>query len=168
MTARITKPTSAAAWKKKAQIPPLELPSGCSMRIKKVGMQTLISLGIMPNSLMSIAQKAVGKGQQVGEGMSDDEMMALINDPKKIREIGEFMDKMLCVVAVEPEVHPIPHAGVERDETKLYVDEVDEEDKMFIFQVVTGGTTDVAEFREETSATMAAIRGREDVELPSE
>jgi hypothetical protein len=55
-----------------------------------------------------------------------------------------------------------------RDDELVYVDEVAEEDKMFLFQVVTGGTTDVESFREELGSTMDDIRGRQDVELPAE
>jgi hypothetical protein len=143
------------------------MPSGNYMRIKKVGLQALIKTGTMPNALMGIAQKAVEKGSKV-DGVSDEEMLSLLQDPKKVEQIGTFMDKVVMMCAQEPQVHPLPDQGVERDEEMLYIDEVEDEDKMFIFQVVTGGTTDVAAFREEHGATMAAIRGREDVELPSE
>jgi hypothetical protein len=157
-----------AEWKKKNQVPLLELPSGCQMRVRKIGLQTLMSMGVVPNSLMGIASKAIGKGETgVGEAMSDQQLMDLVENPKQVKEISDFMDQMLCLVAAEPVIHPLPAPGVERDLDLLYVDEVDEEDKMFVFQVVTGGTTNIEEFRRETGSTMAAIRGREDVELPS-
>lgn len=163
------KPTSVSSWKKTAEVPILELPSGNFIRVKKVGLQALMSTGMLPNSLMSFAQKAVDKGKgQAAQGPTEDELMSLMGNPEKVAEIGKFMDSLLCHVATEPEVNPIPDEGVERDPGLLYVDEVDEEDKMFIFQVVTGGTTDIEAFRIETGSTMAAIRGREDVELPSE
>jgi hypothetical protein len=162
------KATSVSAWKKGAEVPLLELPSGNYMRIKKVGLQALLTGGIMPNSLMGFAEKALKRGGSAAEGPSEDDLADLLQDPKKVKEIGLFMDNLLCKVAAEPVVHMLPEDGVERDPELLYVDEVDEEDKMFIFQVVTGGTTDIEAFRRETGSTMAAIRGREDVELPSE
>jgi hypothetical protein len=164
-----TKTTSVGQWKKKNQVPPLLLPSGCVMKIRKIGLQALMQMGVLPNSLLGFAQKAVAQGEGKGaEGLSDQELMELVGNPEQVAEIGRFMDKMMCLVAAEPEVHPAPAAGVERDDELLYVDEIDDEDKMFIFQVVTGGTTDIAEFRRETSAAMATVRGREDVALPSE
>lgn len=166
--AKTNKTTSASEWKKKAQIPPLELPSGCYMRVRKIGLQSLMSMGIMPNSLMAISQRAVNAGKGQPAGMEDEELLDLVNDPKKVKDITDFMDKMLCVVAQEPEVHPVPAPGVERDDELLYTDEVDEEDKMFIFQVVTGGTTDIAEFRRESGTAVAAVRGRQDLALPTE
>lgn len=166
------RPTSVAAWKKSSVAPPIQLPSGNFMRVKKVGLQTLMQIGIMPNSLMAFAMKAVGKGTGKPEEMSAEEMAEIANDPKKIQEVSEFMSRMVMFVAQEPEVYPIPESladgspGV-RDEELLYIDEIDDDDKMFIFQVVTGGTTNLETFRAEHSSSLAAIRGREDLELPS-
>lgn len=161
-----SKPTSVAAWKKSAAAVPMEMPSGNYMRVRKVGMQAIIKTGIMPNSLMGIAQKAVEKGQTAEP--TNEELMSLIEDPAKVQEIGKFMDELTILCAEEPKVHRLPDEGVEKDDELLYIDEVDEEDKMFIFQVVTGGTTDIETFRDEVSATMVAVRGREDLELPAE
>lgn len=164
------KPTSVSAWKKSMEVPPLELPSGNYMRIRKIGLQALIKTGIMPNSLMSIAQEAVAKGQdgKSAPGVEDSQLIDLVNDKSKVEEITQFMDNVMVHCAQEPEVHPVPASEADRDPDLLYVDEVGEEDKMFIFQVVTGGTTDVEAFRKETGATMASIRGRQNVELPAE
>lgn len=163
------KPTSAAAWKAAAVLPPIELPSGNYMRIKKVGLQTLMQVGIMPNSLMSIATKAVdkGTGKQVEEPSNED-LAVLAADPKKVAELSAFIDKMVVFVAQEPKVSATPDEGVERDPEALYTDEIDDEDKMFILQVVTGGTTNLETFRTQHDANVAAVRGVENVELPSE
>lgn len=161
------KATTASAWKKSALPPLIEMPSGNMMRVRKIGMQALMKTGIMPNSLLSIAQKAVQKGKGDGE-VSEDEMLELMQDPEKVGQIGDFMDRVTILCAAEPTVLALPDEGVERDEDQLYVDDIEEEDKMFIFQIVTGGTADVEQFRNELGSTMASIRGREDVELPPE
>lgn len=164
------KPTSVSAWKKSMEIPPVELPSGNYMRIKKIGLQALIKTGVMPNSLMSIAQQAISKGSdgKSAPGVDDAQLVELVNDPSKVEEITRFMDSVTIHCSQEPKIHEVPADEADRDPELLYVDEVEEEDKMFIFQVVTGGTTDVEAFRKETGSTMAAIRGRQDLELPAE
>lgn len=154
-------PTSVAQWKKNALPPLVTLPSGNAMRVKKMGLQALMRTGKMPNSLMSYAEKAVKKGKK--EEVTDADMMEILQDKKKLEEIAKFMDEVVILCAAEPEVHPIPEEGVERNDEILYVDEIDEEDKNFIFQVVTGGTTDVENFREEHSRNVAALRGRENM-----
>lgn len=161
------KATSASEWKKKSQGQLVELPSGCVMRIRKVGLQTMMQMGIMPNSLISIAQKALDKGSG-RPGIDEAQAIELLQDPKKVAEISTFMDKMVMFVATEPKVLPLPADGVERDDDEVYVDDVMEEDKMFIFQLVTGGTSEVESFRDEHTTTMAGIRGRQDLELPAE
>lgn len=162
------KPTSVSAWKKSIQAPPIELPSGHYMRIRKVGLPVLMQTGMMPNSLMAIAQRAVSKGQGKPQEVSDDELAEMAMDPKKVQELADFIDRMVVFVAQEPEVYPIPEEHVARDEDTLYVDEVDYDDKMFIFQVVTGGTTDLEQFRGQHTSAMAALRGSENLELPTE
>ena len=44
-----------------------------------------------------------------------------------------------------------------KDDDLLYVDEVEDEDKMFIFQWTTGGTADIATFRQQASTSLAAV-----------
>lgn len=159
------KPTPVSAWKKSSEPPLMMMPSGNYMRVKKIGLKALMATGAMPNSLMSFAQKAVAKGKK--ETVSDEDMVDILKDPKRVAEITEFMDKVAILCAAEPAIHPTPDEGVERDDDLLYVDEVDEEDKMFLFQVVTGGTTDVEQFRAEHAGNVASLRGREDLELPA-
>jgi hypothetical protein len=162
------KPTTVAAWKKSAlSNEPIEMPSGNFLRIKRVGLQAMMSMGMVPNSLMAFAQKAVAKGEGK-QGIDDDQLVDLVQDEEKVREIGRFMDNVACFTAVEPTIAPLPEAGVERDPDQLYVDDVSEEDKMFLFQLATGGTADVESFRAEHAATMAAVRGREDVGLSTQ
>lgn len=162
-----TKPTSVASWKKSSAPPLVQMPSGNWMRLRRIGLQAIMRTGIMPNSLMAISQKALDRGQGGGEVEAED-LGAILQDPKKLDDISHFMDELMVISAIEPEVHRTPDVGVERDDNLLYVDEVGDEDKMFVFQVVTGGTTDVETFREEAGKSMAAIRGLEDVELPAE
>lgn len=167
MTAKPTKPTSVAAWKKNAAGNTIELPSGCTLKIRRTDLLVLMKTGMIPNSLMGIVQKAVAKGQGF-QAPSDAEMAELASDPKQLNAMFQFFDDMVCYIAVEPEIHKLPKEGVERDEALLYVDEVELEDKMFLFQVVTGGTTDVEQFRSEHASRLEVVRRREDVELPTE
>lgn len=51
-----------------------------------------------------------------------------------------------------------------RDDGVLYADEVDLDDKMFLFQWAVGGTSDVESFREGLKANVAAVSGGKTVE----
>lgn len=168
MTATLPEATTTTAqWKKKAAGDLIELPSGNVIRMRRVGLQTIMATGMMPNSLLSITQKAVNKGTG-HEGPSEADIQAMATDPAQFAEMMKFFDSMVCFVTAEPQIHPLPAAGVERSAELLYIDEVDDDDKMFIFQVVTGGTTSIEQFRQEHASYVDVVRGSEDVELPTE
>jgi len=156
-------PTSVAGFKARTKLPPTKLPSGNYMLLRKTDFRTFMKSGMLPNSLMGVVQKALAKGQEPEEF----DMAALVADPEKVNELADMVDNIVIFCAVDPQVHPTPSSDDVRSEDLLYVDEMDEEDKMFIFQLVTGGTSDVEEFRSELVTTLAPLQPREDVELPA-
>jgi hypothetical protein len=168
------KPTSVSAWKKNNEVPLHQLPSGNYIRIRKIGMQGFMKLGMIPNALMPFIEKGVNKGKGAAPAPNelDGEMMAsMLTDQNALREMAEFFDKMVVAVCAEPTVALIPMKNgeeLERDPDQLYVDEIDEEDKSFIFQLCTGGTTDVEQFRAERDSAMELVQGLPDLQLPTE
>lgn len=142
-----------SSWKREKS-PVLTLPSGNRVKVFNPGMKTFLVNGTMPNSLMSLAEGALQKGQPLGEN----EMENLLNDPKKIADMLQFVDKLTMAVVVEPKVHPTPEEGADRSDDVLYVDDMDDEDKLFIFQWATGGTTDLEQFRDELAGTLASVQ----------
>lgn len=147
-----------SSWKKKAS-PFLTLPSGQTMELKKVAFSAFIAAGIVPNSLMGIVQSSIDKGKEV-------DVSTLTKDMSQVNDMMKMMNDVVCFCAVNPEVNPTP-AEDERSDDLLYVDEIDDEDKMFIFQWCTGGTSDVAQFRAESSDSLAVVQSGKDVVLPA-
>lgn len=157
-----------------------ELPSGLIVRLKNPGgLRAFMGSNDIPNSLMTLIQR----GMKTGQKPSAEELM-----PN-----GEFdtaflddMNKMLDVIAlrtiVEPSIAPRltqedvdrwnrvnpenPVTDIEdlRSPEQLYVDELPEDDKQFIFQWISGGTRDLEEFRRKQQqgvddmAAVAVIR----------
>jgi len=66
-----------------------------------------------------------------------------------------------------PPVLPIPENEQNRDPELLYVDEVLDDDKVFVFQWVTGGTRDLEQFRQEHQAAMDNLERLSDVGSPA-
>lgn len=160
----------------------LELPSGNTALVKRPGPAALMTQGLLPDELTPIVQEAI----RSGKGMKPEKQADLVSDPEKVAAMLEGMDKMMCVVVVEPKVrfHKYQDSDVlnpevldgkvtedmvgkeipedERDEDEfIYTDEVDFEDKMFIFNFAVGGTRDHTRFREELTAGMGDIQSRE-------
>jgi hypothetical protein len=178
------RPTSAAGWKRQ-QGEELELPSGNVALVKRPGPQALLSEGILPDTLMPIVQQAISKGK----GLRPTDMNAMLEDPKALAEMLDAMDRLLVKVIVEPKVayhkRQVPPAEGqtvaldnlpwetisedERDtEENVYTDEIDLEDKMFIFNYAVGGTRDLERFRSEHEARLGDISDGSGDEDPTE
>lgn len=151
------KATSVADWKGGGFDPFLDLPSGKTIKVRPAtGFKPLIKAGIIPNSLMSIVMSALNKGEEP-------DLSAFSKDLSKINEMLELMDAITIFTVVEPEIKSITDVEGDRDPDSLYVDEVAEEDKMFIFQWVTGGTRDLEQFRKEAGSTLDVVQRSKDV-----
>ena len=136
--------TSAAQWKQTSGVgAPLRVPSGNTCLVRPMSMQALIRNNMIPNELMSIVTSAMKsrKAPTMGE-MTDD------LDTDKMVAIMQCMDDVVQFMVVEPQIHSTPGQGESRDPNILYIDEVDQEDKTFIFQYAVGGTRDIDKFRE--------------------
>ncbi len=77
-------------------------------------------------------------------------------------------DAVLLHVVIEPHVLPVPPPEEARDPDGLYVDDVDLEDKVFLFNWAVGGTADVEAFRKEQADNLAVVHSSEDVEHKTE
>lgn len=153
--------TTAKDWKGRAnQAVELDLPSGNTALVRNPGMQAFLQAGIVPNELMGIIMSAIEK-----EEMPDLESMQ--TDPEKLKSVLTLFDNILVYCVVEPAVLPVPTEGVTRDEDLLYVDEVDMEDKMFIFQYAVGGTKDLEKFRAEQAAALVGVPAKPVVARPA-
>lgn len=165
------KATSAKEWKKATGTTPVDLPSGNVALVKRPGLDKLLAMNLIPDSLTPLALDAVNKGKGKKPSLNPEDM---IRDPKAVQEVFQTFDRICAAVVVEPEVRwhmvevedgelqEIPES--ERDEDVLYTDEVDAQDKMFIFQFVVGGTRDLEKFRRKFGQSMDDILSSENVE----
>lgn len=138
------------------------LPSGFKVKLRNPGgMQAFFSTGLIPNSLMNIVNQGIKTGDVSMKDLSPDGNV----DDKMISDMSRLMDDIALRCMVEPKLNPVPNekdlaawnkankdnklTDVEdlRSDDKLYVDEIDEEDKLFIFHWMSSGVTDLETFR---------------------
>lgn len=153
--------TSASQWKSKsAQGGELKVPSGnvCLVR-KPDGMRVFMSKGMIPNSLMPIVQNAIAEGTKGNSKPVDPAklMEEVLSDPQKLADMIGLIDAVVVDTVLEPKVAAVPENYDDRDDDVLYVDDIDMDDKMFIFQFAVGGTRDLESFRREQESTMAVV-----------
>lgn len=168
------KVATAKSWggKKQSATTELLLPSDNTVLIKRVDMPTLLASGAFPDSLMSIVsekiESATGKANSPTE-IDPSVVKNVLADPAKLGELFTAIDRIVPLVVAEPavanhrrlvegsetEYEDVPDE--ERDEDVVYTDQIDLEDKMFIFQFTVGGTREVEDFRTELGSTVADI-----------
>jgi hypothetical protein len=174
--------TSAKQWKKANAANELELPSGNVCRVKRPGLPQLLAENVLPDMLTPIAMEAVEAGQS-GKKMSKADAEAqfseLLTKPGGMDAMFAATDKITAHCVVEPQClyhmrrkaegqldqiqegfewqwEVIPED--ERDPDALYTDEVDDQDKFYIFNYVVGGTADLESFRSEFAESMDGIQ----------
>ena len=173
--------TAVSDWKKDSQGVPLDVPSGHTCLVRRKPMESFLRRGLIPNALLPIVRRAIS-----GKEMTDEDVAEL--DVSQIAEMMELYDTIVIDCVVAPKVYPVPHytqqdvedgkcspdqVGQEipiddRNSEYLYVDEVDGDDKIFIYNYVTGGTRDLERFRSEQAAAMERLRGSADVASATE
>jgi len=137
----------------------LLLPSGNTARVRRPGPEALLKKGVLPDALAAQVQEMIAKGKGT---ISQKQTEELGNDPETVLAMLDAMDRVLCTVVLEPKVlyhrndkgEDIPE---EEREDGIYTDDVDFEDKSFIFQYAVGGTRDLARFRRETGISLGDV-----------
>jgi len=188
---RGTQATTAAQWKKK-KTEVLELPSGQYAKIRRPGMEKFLSAGFLPNALSGEITKQLNKAQGRPDKKMDVAEIMKAFDGQDFNELVDTMDRITAYCFMEPEVlwhkrivmaqegedgEPSPVFTADgkreltevipdedRDEEALYTDEIEQDDKNFVFQYAVGGSSDLKRFREETQSFVAPLESGGDVE----
>lgn len=147
-----SKVSTAKQWKS-GKTTELKVPSGnvCLVR-KPDGMQAFMVNGKIPNSLMPLVTNAL---DEKSDGELD--MQAILADPEKMTDMMALIDSITVATVVEPRVSLTPVEGTDRDDDKLYVDEIDMEDKLMIMGFALGGVKDLEQFRKSTTDHVAIV-----------
>lgn len=183
--------TTGSTWKgagKEGQI--IELPSGNHLRVRRtMDLLHLLKAGRIPSPLKGIVQKMVDRGGGVPE-MTD-------MDGDQIAAMLRLVDDTVLRAVTEPRVLAAPEPGKNADGTPIELPEgqdeessedyqirvqewlaqdhgeavllpwIELEDRMFIFVFSQGFAADLATFRSEQAAGMAALSDGTAVSVPS-
>lgn len=143
--------TTAKEWKKASVGTDLTVPSGQTCRARRVDLQIFMKRGQVPNSLRSMLDKAA-----TGEDVSKEDVVGeFTSNPEVFADMVQLVDIVVAECVLEPKVLPVPAEGEERDEERIYTDDIELEDKMFIFNWCVGGTAEYERFRKEQDPYVA-------------
>lgn len=153
--------TAKDQWKKKGE--EVDVPSGKVALCRRVSPDIFLRKGVLPNALMPLVKEAL----KTGKAPDLEEADIKIDD---VEDVLKMYDHVVKHIVIEPKLTLPPEKDEhgeeveERDPDKLYTDEVDFEDKVFLFNWAVGGTADVEQFRKESQENVGALRSGEDVE----
>lgn len=179
--------TAAKDWisKKPKGTQEVKVPSGNICLVRVIDPEQMLMQGLIPNALLADVMKAAKEQAGVTsdvEGFTDEHaavlMDKIINDPSELDQMMQMVNAICVNTVVEPTVLTVPlwshqdvldHRCTEEMQGKeiavhirpevdgLWVDQVDMEDRMFLFQFAVGGGEEIAPFREGVAAVMAAL-----------
>lgn len=147
----------------------LTTPRGQTCRARKMSIEDMIKAGVLMEADALTAQikkytKKVKKGKPSGQGApsysSEIDEKKLLEDPSAITSLIGMIDKALPHIVVSPKValhytsQTVGKTRVtklippeERDQNLVYTDQIDFEDKMFLFDWAAGGLSAMLQFR---------------------
>ena len=67
------------------------------------------------------------------------------------------LDRITTSCVVQPEIKMTPNDPTSRVAGVVYADQVEMEDKLFLFQFVVGGTRDLERFRKESDDALGSL-----------
>lgn len=154
----------------------IELPSGLFIKWRNPGgLRAFMGTGKIPNSLLVVVEEGLKGGKGVDKKMAADMMRQVQDDPEMIKELTSLYDHIAMQCFVEPRLHPVPtlddlerwnenhlddikaHPEELRRDDMLYVDEVPDDDKAFLFQLISGGTRDLETFRKQHEESLELV-----------
>lgn len=169
----------------------LPLPSGAKCLAIRPGPQGLISAGLLDSmdALTAFVQTEHIDGNDPRKQMSaaKDAVAKMAGNSDQIKQGLELVDRAIAFIVQapsvfldDPELDPVTGGPVmaskivngkmaevpvykPRDPNKLYADQVDMMDKMFIFNWAMGGTANLIQFREEYAELMGGLSAVQNV-----
>ena len=168
---------TATAWGAEVTMD-LEVPSGQLCLVRRPGISGLIKMGILDSldSLTGLVQSEHLDRVATAEGrkITSEDIAALSSNKDKLVQAVDLADKVIEYVVLQPDVkrpvvrdakgNPVltdgkeqPLADEDRVPGTVYTDNIDIMDKMYIFQFVVGGVSDLETFRKEFGETLAGV-----------
>jgi hypothetical protein len=152
---------TVADWKKLSAAKTIICPNGFAAVVQRRSLQVMWKLGMIPNDLMPFVQRSLS-------GRDVDDVKVSDLEPKEFTAMIQLIDRVVIFNVVEPRINDIPDEEEERDPDKLYIDEVDEGTKQFLYNYIMTGGEDLAPFRGEPEPDVGSLQSRKDMELQAE
>lgn len=161
--------TSANEWRK-ATGTKLNLPSGHVCLVQRPGVRAFFNSGIIPDELTPMVQAMI----QGKVDLAEDEKAKVFEQADNLVLLLKMVDDIMVHCVQAPRLLAVPQRQIDEERTEdvpmderpdpgdaLWVDEIDDEDKQFVFQFAVGGTKDLKTFREQARQSVDRLQPRD-------
>lgn len=147
--------TPGSAWRRpREQGEIVTLPSGNVARVRPVAVDALLAAGRIPDLLSGVAAKTL---------WTETDTATIAEQAETAKHFADLINLIVPLVMLEPRVVDNP----EGDE-QIALDDIEFSDKIAIFQLATGGSTVLRQFRLDQEKRLAAIHNGENVQPETE
>lgn len=165
------------------ELTPVTVPSGQRALVRRPGMEGLIGAGVLMevDHLTALVDRKHVKRIKSGQGFTDEiNTASLMKDPGELDKIMKIVDKTIPYIVVRPEVRLHFReleddtlqalSAEEREEQRnagfsgVYTDQIDLNDRMFLFTFGVGGSSDLERFRGESEKAVGGVDDEPDVQ----
>lgn len=141
----------------------IELPSGQTCLVKKLGMEKIVELGLMNDldsftgSILPDKKTSSKKTAKQKEQEEEDTFLSALKDKERFGKMMSTVDKVVRACVIMPQVNAVPEKGFERLDGVVYVDNIDFNDKLTIFGKVFDGLGGMEPFRKGQEPAVGAV-----------
>jgi hypothetical protein len=135
------KALNLSEWRK-SRLQEIILPSGLTVTVRDVSMTDLMFSGKLPDSMLDMAQGAAEQGAQ------DLDLKSLV---KNGNDFNQLINELVKLCVIEPPIAEMP------DDEHLGINELNGDDKMFIFNWANREVEKLRPFRDGETEPPAAV-----------
>lgn len=159
------------------------VPSGQKALVRRPGMDGLIQAGVLMemDSLTSLVDTKHVKRVKNGQGFTEEiNAKTLMQDPAELEKVMRIVDRTMPYIVVRPEIRLhfrddeesgeiVILSAEERQAARdagfggVFTDQIDLNDRMFLFGLGVGGSADLERFREQSDEMLDGVDDEQDV-----
>ena len=139
--------------------------SGQTCLIKRLGMMDILSMGLLDT--LDFFSKSLSEDDKTKASVSETDGTFLKLLTQNFDKMEVTINKVLLAGVVAPVVHDIPEIGRQRDENKVYVDQIPFQDRVELFSEILD-SEGLSSFREKSEAGVGHVPDGEVVQTSAE
>lgn len=143
-------------WKRKKSQFEVTLPSGQKCLCRSVTMEDILELGIL-DVMDTFTGQLLAEPESKEADQSVSATFEMLKDKERRDKFLGAINKLIPKAVVLPRVHEDPFPGYEKEEDKVYVSDIELQDKMEIFAKTFGGWGDASTFRPESEKPLGSV-----------